>query len=83
MKKTHKCTQELYHFFSKILQLNKTDTLCIGDGSNDRLMVGAAGLGIAFHGKEILKSCAKVHIDHGDLHTALVIQGYNEKQFID
>ena len=69
--------------FSTALRLNKADTLCIGDGSNDRLMVGAAGLGIAFHGKEILKSNAKVHIDHGDLHAALVIQGYNEKQFVN
>lgn len=64
------------------LGLDAADALAIGDGSNDRFMVGRAGLGIAFEAKEVLKSHAAACIDHGDLHTALILQGYTEADFV-
>ncbi len=56
--------------------------MAIGDGSNDVKMVRAAGVGLAFKGKEVLKNNAGVLVDHGDLRTVLVLQGYAEREFI-
>ena len=51
-------------------------TLAVGDGANDLGMIGAAGLGVAFHGKPMVAEQAPVRIDHGDLRSLLYFQGY-------
>jgi len=52
------------------------DNACvIGDGANDLLMVQAANLGIAYHGKPILEQHANGRIRHTDLTSALFFQG--------
>ncbi len=38
--------------------ITRAEVVAVGDGSNDRIMVANAGLGIAFHGKEILNKVA-------------------------
>jgi phosphoserine phosphatase len=38
--------------------------IAIGDGANDRAMFDAAGTGIAYHGKAVLRPHAKYCIDH-------------------
>ncbi|MHA1564380.1 MAG: phosphoserine phosphatase SerB [Alphaproteobacteria bacterium] len=58
-------------------------TLAVGDGANDRYAIAAAGLGVALHGKPILKATADVSIDHGDLTSLLYIQGYRQADFVD
>lgn len=39
----------------------------MGDGSNDKFMISAAGFGVAFHAKQILKSHTRHHIDHSPM----------------
>jgi len=38
--------------------ITRDEAVAVGDGSNDRIMVANAGLGIAFNAKEILKKVA-------------------------
>lgn len=59
------------------------DTAAIGDGANDLDMVRAAGLGVAYRGKPLLRQAARFRIDHGDLTALLYLQGYRRDEFID
>ena len=43
----------------------------IGDGANDAPMVAAAGLGISYHGKPVLREVSDCHIDATDLASAI------------
>ncbi|PID63817.1 MAG: phosphoserine phosphatase SerB [Gammaproteobacteria bacterium] len=43
------------------------ETIAIGDGANDRLMVEAAGLGVAYYGKPALRQVANAEIHCGTL----------------
>jgi len=65
------------------LQLDPDDTLAIGDGANDLPMIQAAGLGVAFHGKPVVREAAAARIDHGDLTALLYAQGYRREEFIE
>ncbi len=58
-------------------------TLAIGDGANDLEMLGAAGLGIAFHARPIVAERARHRIVHGSLRAALFAQGYTAGQFVE
>jgi phosphoserine phosphatase len=62
------------------LGIAMSGTLAVGDGANDRAMVQAAGLGIAFRAKPALRDVAAVRIDHGDLTALLYLQGYREEE---
>jgi phosphoserine phosphatase len=64
------------------LGLHDHETLAVGDGANDREMITAAGLGVAFHAKPILRESADVQIDHGDLTALLYLQGYRKNEFV-
>lgn len=44
-----------------------TETIAIGDGANDLLMVETAGLGVAYHAKPKLADAADMRIRRGDL----------------
>ena len=56
-------------------------TLAVGDGANDLDMLGAAGLGVAFHAKPIVAAAAQARVDHGDLRALLFAQGYRAAEF--
>ena len=58
------------------LGLTPGDALAVGDGANDLPMLRAAGLGIAFHGKPVVRDNAPARVDHGDLTALLYLQGY-------
>lgn len=58
------------------------DSLAVGDGANDLAMIGAAGLGVAFHAKPIVAKQSDVRIDYGDLTALLYIQGYHRREFV-
>lgn len=49
--------------------------VAIGDGANDLHMLAKAGLGIAFHAKEIVKQSAKQHMSHGPMTSILYFLG--------
>lgn len=59
-----------------------SDAVAIGDGANDLAMITAAGLGIAFDAKPIVAAEADCAINHTDLRTALLFQGYSADEFV-
>ncbi|GBR00297.1 phosphoserine phosphatase SerB [Acetobacter oeni] len=59
-----------------------TDALAIGDGANDLPMLRAAGLGIAFHAKPVVRKQIVNRIDHTSLRSALFVQGYRADEFL-
>jgi len=62
--------------------LRREERLAVGDGANDIPMIEQAGLGVAFHGKPVLREVADAFIDHGDLTALLYAQGYRREQFV-
>ncbi len=56
-------------------------TAAIGDGANDLDMVRAAGMGVAYRGKPVLRQAAGFRLDHGDLTGLLYLQGYRQEDF--
>ena len=62
-------------------RLQPAETLAVGDGANDLAMIQAAGLGVAFRAKPILKERATASIVHGDLTALLYLQGYRREDF--
>jgi phosphoserine phosphatase len=64
------------------LDLPLSDTLAIGDGANDLMMIEAAGLGIAYYAKPIVAAQAPARIAHGTLESALFFQGIGRDDFV-
>jgi phosphoserine phosphatase len=55
-------------------------TVAVGDGANDVLMLQTAGLGIAFRAKPKLQEVAHMSLNHHDrLDTLLYLMGYNAR----
>jgi phosphoserine phosphatase len=65
------------------LGLSAEETLVVGDGANDLLMIEAAGLGVAYHAKPVVAEAALARIDHGDLTALLYTQGYRRGDFVE
>jgi len=59
-----------------------TDVATIGDGANDLVMLQAAGMGVAFNGKPILREKVALQLNHTDLTGLLYLQGYKEAEFV-
>ncbi len=57
------------------------DCLAVGDGANDLEMIGAAGLGVAYHAKPVVAEAARVRIEHCGLRALLFMQGYPASAF--
>ncbi len=62
--------------------LDPADTLAVGDGANDLPMLLAAGLGVAYHAKPVLRQALGARIDHGDLTALLYLQGYHAGEIV-
>ena len=58
-------------------------SMAIGDGANDRLMITAAGLGIAWRAKPALLAVADARIDHNSLAALLYAQGFKRKEWYE
>lgn len=67
---------------SEAYGLTLEQTLAVGDGANDLPMIEAAGLGVAYHGKDVVKRGADAAIDHADLTALLYLQGYKKAEFM-
>lgn len=50
-------------------------TVAVGDGSNDLLMLKTAGMGIAFHAKEIVQKKSQYQLNHGPMTSILPMLG--------
>lgn len=55
--------------------IKREQVVAIGDGANDLKMLAKAGLGIAFHAKDIVKQNAKQHMSHGPMTSILYFLG--------
>ncbi|WP_159994409.1 phosphoserine phosphatase SerB [Roseomonas sp. 18066] len=64
------------------LGLPLSAAVAVGDGANDLAMIGAAGLGVAYHAKPIVAATARVRVDHNDLRALLFAQGYRRAEFV-
>lgn len=58
------------------------DVLAIGDGANDIPMLRLAGTGLALHAKPVVSAQVPVRVNHGDLTSALFLQGYAEAELV-
>jgi phosphoserine phosphatase len=56
-------------------------TAAVGDGANDLPMLQAAGLGVAFHAKPLVREAVGLQVNHGDLTALLYAQGYRAAEF--
>jgi phosphoserine phosphatase len=64
------------------LKLALSETLAVGDGANDLDMIGAAGLGVAYHAKPVVAEAAGASIAHNDLTALLYLQGYADSEIV-
>lgn len=64
------------HKACMIRQIDISETLAVGDGANDKDMIEAASLGVAYYAKPTLQQCANASINHTDLRSLLYFQGY-------
>lgn len=55
---------------------SRANTIAVGDGANDLLMLGDAGLGIAFHGKPKVQHEAQAVINHLGLDAIQLLLGW-------
>jgi phosphoserine phosphatase len=62
--------------------LTPADAVTVGDGANDLPMLLAAGLGVAYYGKPLLREQVRAQVNHTDLRTLLFFQGYLAEEFI-
>ena len=62
---------ELLEQLRKTLGLSLSQCLAVGDGANDLPMLNKAGLGVAFHGKPLVRQQAPHQINNFDLDTLL------------
>jgi len=60
---------------ARMLGIGLRECCAIGDGANDLPMLSAAGLGIAYHAKPVLRNATSCHIDATDLESALYFMG--------
>jgi phosphoserine phosphatase len=66
--------------YARSLNLAPEETMAIGDGANDLPMLEAAGLGVGYRPKPLLRERLANCILHGDLIAALYAQGYREEE---
>jgi len=70
---------KVVHRVAKEMSIMLDQTVAIGDGANDRLMLGQAGLGIAYNAHQALKRSASVNLGHKRLTNILYILGITEE----
>jgi len=57
-------------------------TMAVGDGANDLPMLGAAGLGVAFHAKPLVIEQAPHHVSHFGLDGLLYVMGLSDADLV-
>jgi phosphoserine phosphatase len=63
------------------LVISPAEVCAVGDGANDLAMLEAAGLGVAYHAKPLVRRAARARLDHADLTGLLYLQGYRQRDF--
>jgi phosphoserine phosphatase len=70
---------QVLHDMTQVLSFHPSQTIAVGDGANDRLMLESAGLGIAFKAKPKLQEVADLSINQGSLDSLLLLMGISSK----
>ena len=65
----------LLKFMAQMEHISPEQVVAIGDGANDLPMLASAGLGIAYHAKEVVRSKAQNHMSHGPMTSILYFLG--------
>ena len=65
----------LLKFIAQEMKIKLEQVVAIGDGANDLPMLSTAGLGIAYHAKDIVKKKSGHHMSHGPMTTILYFLG--------
>ncbi|MEI6790702.1 MAG: phosphoserine phosphatase SerB [Myxococcaceae bacterium] len=71
---------DLLDMIAQSKQIPLDQTIAIGDGANDALMLAKAGLGIAYHAKPILRKSADTTISFGGLERILYLLGIHARE---
>lgn len=71
---------DLLDIIAQSKQIPLEQTIAIGDGANDALMLAKAGLGIAYHAKPVLKKSADTTISFGGLERILYFLGMHARE---
>nr|WP_153767987.1 phosphoserine phosphatase SerB [Endozoicomonas sp. OPT23] len=71
---------ELLNQLTKDEGIELDQTIAIGDGANDLLMLAEAGLGVAFHAKPLVRQKANYSVSTLGLDSALYLLGLSEKE---
>ena len=69
---------ELLKLIAQVEQVNRAQTIAVGDGANDLPMIAEAGLGIAFHAKPRVKATAQQSINNIGLDGVLYFLGFKD-----
>ena len=72
---------DFLNHYCQQMQIPHAQSICVGDGANDMMMLQAAGMGVAFEGKPALRAAIELQISYSDLTALLYLQGYNTKDF--
>lgn len=73
---------ELLKMLAEREGITTEQTIAVGDGANDLPMLGAAGLGIAFRAKPLVKASAEQSISTLGLDAILYLMGFRERDQI-
>jgi phosphoserine phosphatase len=65
----------LVKLISQQENISLEQVVAIGDGANDLPMLATAGLGIAFHAKDVVRKSAEQHMSHGPMTSILYFLG--------
>ncbi len=65
------------------MKLIPAQAIAIGDGANDLPMLKAAGLGVGYHAKDVVRKEVTAAINHTTLTAALYFQGYKKAEFVE
>ena len=68
--------------YCQLYNIDVAATASVGDGANDLAMLQKAGLGVAFHGKPILRKKVALQLNHTNLTGLLYLQGYKLEEFV-
>ena len=64
------------------LGIGAQECLAVGDGANDKKMLEAAGLAVAFRPHAVLRPAAHLVLDHAGLDGALYLQGFTAEELV-
>ncbi|MCB9558255.1 MAG: phosphoserine phosphatase SerB [Deltaproteobacteria bacterium] len=72
---------QLLRDMAKVYQLRLEQTVAVGDGANDMLMLQTAGLGIAYRAKPKLQQVADMSVNHHvGLDALLYLMGFTQRE---